>query len=152
MPRIGARGAVALLLVAFAFYLVLLGERAVRLLSSGQPAFVLLGLGVAVFPVLGAVLVADEVRLGRASARLGERLHAEGALPPDTLPRRPSGRVERDAADAAFAERRAEVEASAGDWRAWYRLALAYGDAGDKSRGRAALKHAVRLERAEGDA
>ena len=146
MPRLGARAVVALLLFAFAFYLVLLGERAVRLLLSGEPAFVLLGLAIAIFPVLGVVLVADEVRVGAASARLARRLEDEGGLPLDDLPRRPSGRVEREAADAVFAERRAEVEAAPDDWRPWFRLAMAYADAGDKPRGRKALRHAIALE------
>ena len=149
MPRFGARGAVALLLFAFVFYLVLLGDRAVALVRSGEPVFVLLGLGIAVFPVLGVLLVVDEVKVGAASARLGRRLGEEGGLPADDLPRRPSGRVVRAAADEVFERRRAEVEAAPGDWRVWFRLAMAYADAGDKPRGRKALREAIRLERAE---
>jgi Flp pilus assembly protein TadD len=55
----------------------------------------------------------------------------------------PSGRVDRAAADARFAERRAEVEAAPDDWRRWYRLALAYDDAGDRRRARAAMRTAI---------
>ena len=46
------------------------------------------------------------------------------------LPGTPSGRVQRDAADALFATVRAEVEADPDDWRRWYRLARAYDYAG----------------------
>jgi Flp pilus assembly protein TadD len=65
------------------------------------------------------------------------------------LPRRPSGRVDRDAADAWFEGRRAEVEENSGDWRAWYRLAYAYDVAGDRRRARATMRKAVDLEAAD---
>ena len=64
------------------------------------------------------------------------------------LPRRPSGRIERDAADALFATVRAEVEADSDDWRRWYRLARAYDYAGDRRRARDAMKTALELHRA----
>ena len=62
-----------------------------------------------------------------------------------TLPRRPSGRVDRDAADAHFEVIRAEVEAAPEDWRGWYRLAHAYDLAGDRKRARSAMRHAIEL-------
>ena len=50
--------------------------------------------------------------------------------------------------DAAAWERaRAEVEVTPGDPGAWYRLAMAYDAAGDRRRGRAAARHAVKLHR-----
>jgi cytochrome c-type biogenesis protein CcmH/NrfG len=80
-----------------------------------------------------------------ATQRLGEQLAAEGGLPADDLPRRPSGRVDRDAADAVFARRRAEAEAAPDDWRSWYRLGIAYDDAGDRRRAREAMRKAITL-------
>jgi hypothetical protein len=95
--------------------------------------------------------VAGEVRLGAESARLARRLEAEGGLPydPPGVQRLPSGRLEKADADAAFERRRAEVEAAPEDWRAWWRLAAAYGEARDARRGRRAMRKAVALERAE---
>ena len=61
----------------------------------------------------------------------------------------PSGRLSEESADEVSAVRRAEVEASPQDWRAWFRLADAYGLARDTPRGRQALRTAVRLEREE---
>ena len=61
------------------------------------------------------------------------------------LPTRPSGRPVRSAADELFAVRRREVEQAAEDWRAWYRLGLAYDDAGDRRRARQAIRHAITL-------
>jgi hypothetical protein len=120
--------------------------RSVDLLSTGSAQGIGLGLGVMLLVALGAVLVAGEVRLGAASQRLGRRLFAEGFVEED-LPRTASGRVDRDAADALFAVRKAEAEASPGDWRAWFRLATAYDAARDPQRGRRAMRRAIALER-----
>ena len=40
---------------------------------------------------------------------------------------------------------RAQTEAAPEDWRTWFRLALAYDAAGDRTRARAAARHAVAL-------
>ena len=136
----------ALLLVGvLAVYLVLVGWRGVLLVRTGDAVAVALGLAVLVLPVIAAVIVAREVRFGVATQRMARELEAAGGLPVDDLPRRPSGRVVRGAADATFAGRRAEVEAAPEDWRAWYRLAVAYDDAGDRRRAREAMRHAARL-------
>ena len=91
-------------------------------------------------PLVGLWVVVAEIRFGRATERLARRLLDDEESP---LPRRASGRVDRVAADARFAERRAEVEAAPDDWRCWYRLALAYDDAGDRRRARGAMRTAI---------
>ncbi|WP_460447281.1 hypothetical protein, partial [Angustibacter aerolatus] len=98
---------VGVLLVALAFYAVTIGWRGVLLLDDGRPVPVLLGVGVLLLIPLGAWAVVRELRFGLASERLGHELAERGALPPDDLPRRPSGRVVRAAAYAAFARYRA---------------------------------------------
>jgi hypothetical protein len=120
--------------------------RAVELMSTGTATAVLLGIGVLLLVALGAVLVLGEIRLAAGSQRLGERLFAEGFVEED-LPTLPSGRVERDAADALFERRKAEAEASPDDWRSWFRLATSYDAARDPSRGRRAMRRAIELER-----
>lgn len=136
---------VAVMVVALLFYAVLIGFKGVAFVASGEPVAVVLGLGVLVLPVLGVLLVWREIVFGRRSAELAAALEAEGGLPVDDLPRRPSGRVDRQAATERFDLRRAEVEAEPDSWRAWYRLALAYEDAGDRSRARAAVRKAIGL-------
>jgi tetratricopeptide (TPR) repeat protein len=136
---------VGLLVAILVFYAVLIGAKGVAFVASGEPAAVLLGVGVLVLPVLGLALVWREILFGRRSAQLAAALEEEGGLPVDDLPRRPSGRVDRAAADAAFETRQAEVEAAPDSWRAWYRLALAYDDAGDRTRARAAVRRAIEL-------
>lgn len=139
----------AVLTAAVVLYLVLLAGRSVALISSGEPVAVALGVGVLVLPVLGAWIVASTWRSGLSVERLTRRLAAEDGLPDvSDLPRRPSGRVDRAAADAWFAERKAELDAAPEDWRAWYRVAHAYDIAGDRRRAREAMRKAVELERA----
>lgn len=132
-----------LLVAACVVYLGLILQRAVVLLQSGGVVPMLLGVGLLVIPVIGAWVVWREVQFGRQAAELGRLMAAEGSLPVDDLPRRPSGRPVREAADARFAERKLEVEHDPGDWRRWYRLGLAYDDAGDRRRAREAVRRAI---------
>lgn len=136
---------IALMVVILVFYAVLIGAKGVALIRTGDLVPAALGAALLVLPLLGLGLVWREIAFGRRSAELAAALEAEGGLPVDDLPRRPSGRVDRAAADAAFDGRQAEVEAEPDSWRAWYRLALAYDDAGDRSRARAAVRRAIEL-------
>ena len=121
----------------------------VSLVASGDPVQAGVGVGVLLLVFVGGVLVIGEVRLGAASQRLAERLAAEGGLPYDLpgVTRRASGRLDKVVADEVFEVRRREVEAAPHDWRAWWRLAAAYGEARDPRRGRRAMRTAVSLER-----
>ena len=140
----------ALLLVAatalLGLYMVV---RAVDLFRTGTVFGVLLGIGVLLLVVVGGLLVAGEVRLGAGSARLAARLEAEGDQPDPELERTASGRLTEAAAEKLFALRKAQVEAAPQDWRAWWRLASAYGEARDTSAGRRAMRKAIELEKAE---
>jgi tetratricopeptide (TPR) repeat protein len=143
---------VALALVAvLAVYLVLVGWRGVVLLaeglSSGDWVSVLLGLSVLVFPVVGAGLVWREVQFGLDTQNLAAHLAAQDALPADDLPKRPSGRVEKDAAREAFDASHAAAQGAPDDPAAWYRLGLAYNDLGDRRQARAAIRQAIRVWR-----
>lgn len=141
-----ARRVVALLVVALATYVVLVGYRGVFLLDESSIILKALGAAVLVLPVIGVWVVAAEIRFGLATQRLARRLDAEGVPPEPELPRRPSGRVDRQAADALFEQCRHEVEDEPADWRRWYRLAVAYDVAGDRRRARAAMRTAIARE------
>ena len=106
-------------------------------------------LALLVMPGIGLWAMIATVRAGFAHQKLA-RLAAEDGMELDVsaLPRRPSGRIERDAADELFATVRAEVEAEPDDWRRWYRLARAYDYAGDRRRARDAMKTALEINRA----
>lgn len=140
-----AKTTIALLVVIVVFYAGLIGFKGVGLLAGGSRVGQALGVALLVLPLLGLLLVWREIEFGRRTASLARELDAEGGLPLDDLPRRPSGRVDRGAADVAFQAMRAEVEARPDDWRGWFRLALAYDTAGDRTRAREAARHAITL-------
>ncbi|MFR9730786.1 hypothetical protein ACL03H_16300 [Saccharopolyspora sp. MS10] len=148
----GPRAAAFVLAAVLLVYLVIMGGRAIEMIVTGRPVFVVLGAAIFVLPVLGVLLVADQLRFGAQTERLARRLDEEGALPDVShLPRRPSGRVERAAADEWFDAKQAELERAPSDWRAWFALAQAYDLAGDRNRGRKAMRRAIELERGGAD-
>lgn len=138
-----AKGVVAALVLALAVYVVVIGWRGWALLHEPKWGLKILGVAVFVLPLIGLYLVWTEVRFGLATERLGQALVDEGADPEPDLPLTPSGRPERGAADALFDQRRRDVEAAPGDWRNWYRLALAYDYAGDRRRARESMRTAI---------
>jgi cytochrome c-type biogenesis protein CcmH/NrfG len=140
---VSARRAVVLLVAALAAYFAIIGYRGVYLVQQPAGGLRVLGAAVLVLPLVGLWVVAAEIRFGLATQRLGEQLDAEGAPPEEEAARLPSGRIDRDSADQLFERRRADVEADPGDWRGWYRLALAYDQAGDRRRARAAMRTAI---------
>jgi len=133
--------------VALIVYFVLLGRIAMAFITSGEPAAAGLGVALLVMPLIGIWVMVSTVRAGLTHQRLGRIVKDEGMeLDVGALPRMPSGRVERDAADALFETVRFELENDPDNWRRWYRLARAYDYAGDRSRAREAMKKAVEME------
>src|ERR1700733_884535 len=138
---------IAVMCVALVTYFVLLGHLAVAMIASGRAAAVGLGLAVLIMPVIGLWAMITTLRAGFAHQKLARLIAADGMeLDTGALPRRPSGRIQRDAADTLFATVRTEVEDDPDDWRRWYRLARAYDYAGDRRRAREAMKTAVELQ------
>lgn len=139
-----------LVLVLF-FYFFLLGSRAIDLMATGDVVGIGLGIGVIILPLLGVWMVVGALRSGIAHQRLARRMREEGReLDVSTLPRRPSGRIEREAADELFEQVKAEWEADPSNWRSTYRIARAYDYAGDRSRAREMMKRAVAQEKESG--
>lgn len=136
---------VAVLVAVVTAYLAFIAVKGVSAIRDGGTAGVVLGLAMLALLAVGAWVVLAELRFGAATERLAAELAEEGRWPSDELPLRPSGRPVREAADALFATRRAEVEAGPRDWGAWFRLGLAYDDAGDRRRARSAMRTAIRL-------
>lgn len=126
-------------------YFVLVGDRGVLLIQQGTPVTIAYGAAVLVLPLIGGWFLWQTTQFARNADRLARELDAEGGLPVDELVRTPSGRIDRDSADAVFAKRRAETEASPEDWRSWFRLAIAYHDARDTARARKAMQRAIAL-------
>lgn len=127
-------------------YLVFVAARALDFIAAGGLIPVLLGLSLLFFPALGIWVIWREWRFGRQVQRLGGILSARGELPVDDLPRRPSGRVDREAADARFAQVAAQTAGDPQSWPRWFALAVAYDNAGDRKRARAAMRRAIAME------
>lgn len=137
---------VGVLVGVLVLYLLLVGYQGWLLLTGGDVLAAVLGAAILVLPAIGAYVVWRELQFGAASARLAADLHAMGRWPTEQLPTRPSGRPDRAAADTVFALRKDEVDGRPDDWAAWYRLGLAYDDAGDRRRARQAVRHAITLQ------
>lgn len=144
-----ARIGVAVMAAALLLYIVVVAQRAWLLLISGEPLGIAMGTALIVLPVIAAWALGRELWFGVRAERLGRRLEAEGQLPDDQVSVRPSGRVVRSDADLLFPAYRSAVQDEPENWRAWYRLGLAYDAAGDRKRAREAVRRSIRLERAE---
>ncbi|MCX4094278.1 hypothetical protein [Nocardia sp. alder85J] len=141
---------IAFLVVALAFYFIVLGRIAFDLLGTGKPAAIGIGIGVLILPIIGVWVVVTSVRAALAHQHLARRMHDEGLeLDTSELSRRPSGRIVKHTADALFERVKQEWEADPDNWRTNYRVARAYDYAGDRSRAREIMRRAVDLERAE---
>jgi hypothetical protein len=147
----GKRMAV-LMTVLLGVYLLFAASRGIDFIRAGGLVPVLLGVAVLVLPLIGVWIIVREWRFGRATQALGAELAERGELPVDDLPRRPSGRVVREAADARFAEVRARVEADPEAWERWFELSVAYDAAGDRKRARSTMRRAIALHGERGGA
>lgn len=133
--------------LALIAYFVMLGRAALVFITSGEPAAIGLGVALLAFPLIGAWVLFSTLRAGLAHQRLAALAREHGMeLDVSDLPKRPSGRIERDAADALFGTVKAELEADPDNWLRWYRLARAYDYAGDRSRARETMRTAVRMQ------
>lgn len=133
--------------LALVVYFLMLGRTAVVFIGSGEPAAIGLGVALLAFPLIGVWVLFSTLRAGFAHQRLARLAREQGMdLDVSDLPHRPSGRVERDAADALFVTVKGELEADPDNWVRWYRLARAYDYAGDRSRARETMRTAVRMQ------
>ncbi|MEP7054915.1 MAG: hypothetical protein ABI912_06675, partial [Actinomycetota bacterium] len=137
------------LMPVLAFYLWVTLAIAWALFRDGRVVSRGMALALIALVAVSVGLVVAELRFGRAVQALSaaydaEPVNATSDVPP--LPLAPSGRPDRAAADAAFERVRLRVEAAPEDWRAWYELGLAYGDARDTARGRRAMRRAIGLK------
>jgi cytochrome c-type biogenesis protein CcmH/NrfG len=146
-PNMRIQLMIAFMCAALLVYLVLLGRAAILMIGSGRAVAVVLGVTLLILPAIGLWAMIATLRAGFAHQKLARLVAQDGMeLDVSALPRRPSGRIERDAADALFDTVRAELDSDPEDWRRWYRLARAYDYAGDRGRAREAMKRAVELQ------
>ena len=141
--------AVILLLV----YLVLVFQRAIMLIATGEPIAIAMGVALLVLPVIAAWAIGRELLFGARTEKLVKHARRRG---------RPAGRGPAAPGERPAAARRRRRASSRStrprsrprreSWRAWFRLGLAYDASGDRRRARAALRESIRLYRADGAA
>lgn len=137
--------AVGLTAALLVIYLVFAIRYGLLLISIGQPVATGMGIALFVLPLIAIWALVVELRFAIRAERLGVRLEAEGGLPAEELPLRPSGRIDPAAAAELFPVYQAATEAAPEDWRTWFRLGLAYDAAGDRRRARWATRQAIKL-------
>jgi hypothetical protein len=126
-------------------YLVLVGERSVALIGSGEPIGIAIGSLMIFLPALAFWGIFMELRFGLRIEKLGELLKQEGSWPKFPFELRPSGRPTKQSAQDVFEEFREKVDADESNWKAWFALGLAYDAAGDRPRARKAMRQAIEL-------
>ncbi len=137
---------ISLILIAVLIaYLIIAGSQAIRLIRSGEAIAIVLGIAILILPLIGLWVVWRELKFGLTVERMAKILESQGQLLADDLPRTEGGQIDRDAADAQFAEVQQETQADPNDWRAWFRVATSYDAASDRRRARAAMYHAIDL-------
>ncbi|TWS20304.1 hypothetical protein FK529_08865 [Tsukamurella asaccharolytica] len=139
---------IGFLAVAMLTYIGLIGVWAWMIARRGGGANLGLAFGMLLVGVVGLWILWSVLRNGYAHQKLAASAKALGRdLDVSDLPTMPSGRVQRDAADALFAQVKAEYEADPESWVNAYRLARAYDYAGDRSRARDWMTRAVSMEK-----
>lgn len=130
------------ILLLFALYIGMTFTQAIRFLSTGTLIAQIMGVAILVIPAFCTWILIREVLFGLRTEKMGKSLAATGELPMD-LPRTPSGRFVRSAADEDFPNHQRDVEENPESWKSWYRLALAYEACGDKTRARKSMRTAI---------
>jgi uncharacterized membrane protein len=133
--------------VAMVVYFLLLGRIAWAFITSGSGAAIGLGLAILIMPLIGTWVMVSTLAAGLVHQRLA-RLAREVGMELDVseLPRMPSGRIQREAADELFETVRDELQKDPDNWLRWYRLARVYDYAGDRGRARETMRKAVELQ------
>lgn len=135
-----------LVIALLTLYLSVTLQRGFLFITGGNPAFVIIGIALIVLPILGAWAMIREIMFGSRIAQLAKIMDDAGELPEDNLPRTPSGRVDRQAADAEFEKYQQNVEKDSGNWKNWFNLSCLYDVAGDRKRARKAMRIAIALQ------
>ncbi len=144
-----ARPVAFLLAVVLVFYLFIAMAYGVAFLSAGTPVGIGLGFAVLILPLIGVWVLVRELQFGRAVERMGRELDPQVAAAIERfLADVDSDHSDRrETADAEFERvRRDLADQGGGDsWADWYRLAVIYDQAGDRSRARECMRHARQI-------
>lgn len=136
---------VALIAAALVLYFVLMGQKAVLFIASGEPIGIAMGVALIVLPLIGVWALIREIQFGLQAERLGTKLDSEGGMPAAESELTPSGRIAKNDAGPIVQRYTAAAEAAADDWRARYRLGVVQDAAGRRKDARASIRAAIQL-------
>jgi tetratricopeptide (TPR) repeat protein len=126
-------------------YLVLVAERSLALIGSGEPIGITIGSLMIFLPAVAFWGIFMELRFGLRIEKLGRVLKQENAWPQFPFELRPSGRPTKESAHEIFDQFRQKVRVDESNWKAWFALGLAYDAAGDRARARKSMRKAISL-------
>ena len=116
---------------------------------TGEPVAVVLGVALLVLPVSASSRWSPSCASAVRTQQIVRELEEEGELPVDEVPRRASRPVRARGGRRGVPRVRPQaVEDAPDDWRAWFRLGLAYDACGDRRRARQAVRKASRMRSA----
>ncbi|WP_226655752.1 hypothetical protein, partial [Leifsonia sp. LS1] len=87
------RVAAIVMAIILLVYLVLVFQRSIMLIATGEIVGVVMGIALVVLPVIAAWAIGRELLFGAQTEKLVRILDAEGGLPVEQLPHRASGRA-----------------------------------------------------------
>ncbi|MGL3150929.1 hypothetical protein ACSS7Z_11275 [Microbacterium sp. A82] len=143
MTRIG----VALIGAALILYFVLMGQKAILFITSGQPVGIAMGIALLVLPMIGIWALVREIQFGVQAEKLGTKLDGEGGMPVAETDLTPSGRIAKADAEPMIRRYIAEADAAPDEWRARYRLGVVQDAAGRRKDARASIRHAIQVSK-----
>jgi tetratricopeptide (TPR) repeat protein len=128
-------------------YIALSMLRAAQLQSYEDVTGIFWQIGIVLIAGISFGLILREIWFGLQLQKLASIMNKENLLLPDTLEKLPSGRTDRSDADRRFLQMKQEVQSSPNRWQSWFRLGLAYDEAGDRRRARECMRKALQLFR-----
>lgn len=137
--------AVGLLAIAILAYLGIASERAYRFFVSGSLVGQVIAIAILMVSAIGGYLLYREIKFGFQVQKLLALAAAEGIELDANLPLAPSGKPDRDAADAEFARLQETLPLGPQSWQDWLRVSVAYDNSRDSKRARAAMRTAIKL-------
>lgn len=143
MTRIG----VFVIGAALVLYFVLMGQKSILFIASGDPVGIAMGIALIVLPLIGAWALVREIQFGIQAEKLGTQLNSEGGMPQAETELTPSGRIAKADAEPIIQRYAADAAASSDDWRAHYRLGVVQDASGRRKDARASIRAAIQIAR-----
>ena len=138
--------AVLLLVLASFGYLAISLNRAFLFNSSQSPLGFLFSISILAVSGVSGYLIYREIKFGRQMQMVFKAAKAAELEVSVELPLAPSGKPNQLAADKRFEELMAELgPAGPTSWQEWLKVAVAYDDARDRKRARAAMRTCIGL-------